>query len=145
MYKIFNKYYEFIIKVDLINTLNLEEIEPLLKDIYDHANEKRIYLLTDASKVSYNFSIKDLYFISEVIKKYIEKANVKVFEAMIINSPIETAIAFYLLELRNHSPKFMVKYETKIFYTEKAALNWLLINKFGINQLQIKSYSSAQQ
>ncbi len=64
---------------------------------------------------------------------------------MIINSPIETAIAFYLLELRNHSPKIMMKYETKIFYTEIAALNWLLINKFETNQLQIKSHSSALQ
>jgi hypothetical protein len=143
MYKIFNKYYEFIIKVELINTLNIEEIEPLFKDIYDHANEKRIYLLIDASKVSYNFSIKDLNFISEITKKYIEKANSKVFEAMIINSPIETAIAFYLLELRNRSPKFREKYETKIFYTEKAALNWLLINKSGTNQPQNKTYSTA--
>ena len=145
MYKIFNKYYEFIIKVELINTLYLEEIEPLLKDIYEHAKEKKIYILTDASKVNYNFSLMELHIISEVIKKYIENANVKVFEAMIINSPIETAIAFYLLEVRNHSPKFMMKYETKIFYTEIAALNWLLINKFETNQLQIKPHSSALQ
>ncbi len=44
MYKIFNKYYEFIIKVELINTLYLEEIEPLLKDIYEQAKEKKIYI-----------------------------------------------------------------------------------------------------
>jgi hypothetical protein len=65
----------------------------------------------------------------EMTKKYVNDVNDKIFEAIIINSPLETAISMLFLKIRSRFSKFDEKHETKIFFTEQAALNWLLESK----------------
>jgi hypothetical protein len=119
VYKIEYKSDDSITKLHLLGALEKPEIEQLMKELYNNLSDNKILLLTDARNANYGFNVDDLEGLEDVTDKYY-KAEVIVYEAIIINTPKETAMTtlFNLRERKNHI--------VKIFSTESAAYNWLL-------------------
>jgi hypothetical protein len=119
VYKIEYNINNSITKVYLKGILEKPEVEQLMQELYTNLSGNKILLLTDARNVKFNFGITDLDYLGDITDKYF-KPETLVYEAILIDSPKETAITtlFNEKERKNHV--------VCIFSTESAALNWLL-------------------
>jgi hypothetical protein len=122
VYKIDYKKDDSITRLYLLGPLGKNEIEQLTKELYEKLSDNKILLLTDARNVSYDFNIEDLHNLEDLTDNYF-KPEILVYEAIIIDTPKETAMTtvFNLKERKNHI--------VKIFCTENAAMSWLLSQK----------------
>jgi hypothetical protein len=123
MHKIEHNSLDSIARVVLSGTITTEEIEQLSIELHNIVTGKKIFLLTDARGVIYDLKTEDLNVLVDSIEQTNKDLSAEnmVFEAIIINSPKESAFTI-LFNMRNK--RFNHTY--KIFSTESAAINWLM-------------------
>ena len=83
MYKINYKYDNFIIRIELSNIFNLNELEPLIIELSQNLDNKYVYSLVDARNVIYTFGTRDLITIKGLTDRYLEKLNINVYTALL--------------------------------------------------------------
>ena len=80
---------------------------------------RKLKILSDATKSNTNLKYEDLSIIAEENSEAFKKFDY-VIDAIVLNDPIETALAMLYKETSKNN-----KYKFKIFSTREAAMRWL--------------------
>lgn len=124
MYKIVYDYRYSIVRLLLSGTVTFETIEEISKELYGNTTNANLLLLTDAREAKYEFGIDDIANSIELTNKYIKHGRI-IHEAILLDSSKEVAIST-MFDIKNSRKE---KHIFKIFSTEIAAIDWLLIYK----------------
>lgn len=121
MYRIENNYcYEGIIHIYFEGQIGMDDIENLCLELETIVEDDKAFILSDVRHAKYSFGPHDIDLINTKVKTH-SKLEVKVFEALLIDTPAEMAIST-LFNMNDER----LNHISKIFSTEKAALLWLL-------------------
>jgi len=110
-----------LIKVLYSGIIAKEDILQYIKLIdEDESLPEMLLILGDARKAEFNFDTASLDSFAEAVNKSIKKFK-KVREAFIQSTPFGTALSILYNQLQKDS-----RYESAVFTTEKAAMEWLI-------------------
>ena len=124
MYKIENNFcYDGIIRIYFKGQVDIADIDKLCIELKSVVKTDKALILSDVREAKYRFGHRDIDMLHEMVKIH-SMLKVKVFEALLIDTPAETAIStlFNMSNLRD-------EHFSRIFSTEKAALEWLLSHR----------------
>jgi hypothetical protein len=101
------------------NVTLAEIVNYIIETKKNKAYPRKLKILTDSSKATFNFTIEDLEIIVEENYKSLEKYDL-IIDAILVDDPKKTVLTMLYMELAKTN-----KYKFEIFATKSAALHWL--------------------
>lgn len=108
-----------VVRVNFQGLISLKQILGVSNEVIKNSQLSVIKILSDIRQASFDFKVRELDNVIATTKP-IWRPQSKIFEAILINSPKDTALII-LLELRRRRESHI----SKIFCTEESALDWL--------------------
>ncbi len=108
-----------MVRLTLTGLIQMEEVAEIAAAVHGISATHILCLLTDARAARYDFEYFDMDQLLSITDRFI-RPEVTVFEALLIHAPHEMALST-IFDKRRSRPA----YHTKVFSTEKAAIDWL--------------------
>lgn len=119
MYSITNDCRGFITLVTYKDIQPLDEFERLTKEMSSYVKNKKLFVLSDLRKAKLCLNKNEVYMMEKIDREN-RQPGVKVFEAIVCQSPLETAVTTLF-----NNTKVCANHSVKVFSSEEPAIQWL--------------------